>query len=67
LYNNYDIKDLGEVIHILGCKVKQDIDNGVFFFTQNQYTKKLIEKFLELEIPPCDTTYDINTALSMKK
>jgi len=33
LDNNYDMKDLGVVIHILGSEVKHDVQNGVSYLT----------------------------------
>jgi len=55
LNNNYDMKDLGVVLHILGCEVKYDIHTRVSLLTQYQYTKKAIEKFFGSEVTPCDT------------
>jgi len=58
------MKDLGVVIHILGCEVKYDVYTGVSYLTQYQYTKKAIEKFFGSEVTPCDTPSGVNITLS---
>ena len=64
LNSNYDMKDLGVVAHILGCEVKHDVNTGVSYLTQYQYTKKAIEKFFGPDLKPCDTPADSNVTLS---
>jgi len=57
------MKDLGVVLHILGCEVKQDVYSGVSYLTQYQHTKKAIEKFFGNDLNPCDTLFDGNKIL----
>ena len=64
LKNQYDMQDLGVVEHILGCEVKHDVNTGVSYLTQYQYTKKAIEKFFGADLKPCDTPADSNVILS---
>jgi len=58
LNNQYDMKDLGIVKHILGCEVKHDPYACTSYLTQHQYTKKAIEKFFGTDLTPCDTPAD---------
>ena len=64
LKDNYDMKDLGVVKHILGCEVKHEEDTGTSYLTQYQYTKKAIEKFFGTELKPSETPADSNVVLS---
>jgi len=64
LKEQYDMKDLGVVRHILGCKVKHEEETGISYLTQFQYTKKAIEKFFGPDLKPCDTPVDVNVILS---
>jgi len=64
LKDNYDMKDLGVVKHILGCEVKHEEDTGTSYLTQFQYTKKAIEKFFGSELKPSETPADPNVVLS---
>ena len=64
LKEQYDMKDLGVVRHILGCEVKHEEETGTSYLTQFQYTKKAIEKFFGPDLKPCDTPADVNIILS---
>jgi len=64
LNNNYDMKDLGVVPHILGCEVKHDVHTVISYLTQYQYTKKAIEKIFGPDLKPSDTPFDSTIILS---
>jgi len=64
LNNQYDMKDLGVVRHILGCEIKHELHSGTSYLTQYQYTKKAIEKFFGNDLKPCDTPFDSSIILS---
>jgi len=64
LNEQYYMKDLGVVRHILGCEVKHEKVTGTSYLTQFQYTKKAIETFFGPHLKPCETPADGNDILS---
>jgi len=64
LDNQYDMKDLGVVRHILGCELKHELHSGIPYLTQYQYTKKVVEKFFGNDLKPSDTPFDSSIILS---
>ena len=64
LKEQYDMKDLGIVRHILGCEVKHEESTGTSYLTQFQYAKKAVEKFFGTDLKPSDTPFDPNVILS---
>ena len=46
LKENYKMKDLGVINHILGCEARHDEETSTTYLTQYQFAKAAIEKFL---------------------
>jgi len=64
LNDQYDMKDIGVVKHILGCEVNHDKHTGTSNLTQYQYAKKAVEKFFGPDLKPSDTPFDSTVILS---
>ena len=45
LAEEFEMKDLGEGKKILGMEIKRDRKKGIICLTQNQYLKKVLDKF----------------------
>jgi len=59
LNNQYDMKDLGVLRHLLGCEIKHELHSSISYLTQYQYTKKAIEKFFRNDFKSCVTPFKI--------
>jgi len=52
LNNQYVMKDLRVVKHILACEVKHEEHTGTLYLTQYQYAKKDVKNVFNLDLKP---------------
>jgi len=64
LKENYKMKDLGVINHILGCEARHDEETSTTYLTQYQFAKAAIEKFLPDGTNPCETPSNPTIVLS---
>ena len=64
LSENYEMKDLGVVNHILGCEARHNEETGTTYLSQYQFTKSACDMFFPNDLSPCDTPFDSTVVLS---
>ena len=64
LSENYEMKDLGVVNHILGCEARHNEETGTTYLSQYQFTKSACDKFFPNDLSPCETPFDSTVVLS---
>ena len=45
LSSNFEMKDMGNAVHILGVKISKDRSKRLFFLSQETYINKVLERF----------------------
>jgi transposase InsO family protein len=64
LSSGFKCKDMGEVHHILGLRVRRDRASRTLSIDQTTYAKSVLEKFNLLQLNPCRTPCDSGSVLS---
>jgi len=64
LRENYKMKDLGVVNHIIGCETSHCEDTGITYMYQYQFAKSAVKKFCPEELSPCYSPGDPAVFLS---
>ena len=63
LSQEFEMKDLGEAHFILGIQIRRDRKARTLSITQQQYVKKVVERFDIAECNPISTPFDSSTKL----
>lgn len=66
LSNNFCMKDLGIISQYLGITVRQNLDEGYTELSQENYLKKILQKFGMQDCKPINTPIDVNTDFNFK-
>ena len=45
LFENFDMKDIGEVIYVIGIEIFYDLSRGLLRLPQNRYIETILERF----------------------
>ena len=61
------MKDLGEVLYILGVAVMRDRKRREIHLSQPLYIKKILEKFSMTDCKPCAMPGDVSVKLTVPK
>lgn len=59
----FKMKDIGDVKSILGFRITRDRNNGILLLDQEDYIKKILERFNMGECNPVSTPVDVNVKL----
>ena len=65
LSTNFDMKDMGEADYILGVKIKRDHSKKLLTLSQENYIKKILERFHMSSCKPVDTPVSKGETLSL--
>ena len=63
LYNNLEMKDLGETVVILNIKLLREEENGGVTLMQSHYVEKMLNRFGYDDCAPAATVYDPSVIL----
>ena len=58
LASRFKMKDLGQIEHVLGIKVRQDINNNIFI-SQESYTRSILQKYGMMACNPASTPGEV--------
>lgn len=64
LFNNFDIKDLGELQYCLGIEIQRDRTKGITTLSQKGYIESVLRKYNMHDSKPVNTPSDCNQKLT---